>query len=561
MEKIWLKNYPPNIPTEIPPLDKSLIQLFESACGEFKSQPAFISFNRTLSYKGLQEKSLHLAGYLQSRGFKKGDSIIIQLPNILQYPIVLWASILSGLTVVNLNPLSAPSEMLQPLQETRAKGIALLSSSLPALKNIISQTEIQLALVTDPGDLLGFPKKQIVNFAFKYKNKLAGRAGPDSAIPFLKALREGSKTKAKIQERDFKDTLSIQYTGGTTGGLKGARLSQKNILSNLKQCEVWMLSQLEKGEERALAALPLYHIFAFLVNGLVFFLNGFANALIADPRNMPSLIQTMKKQRLTLGTGVNTLFKALLAQPQFKKLDFSQWKFFISGGMPLEPAVQKMWQSRTSSYLVEGYGLTEASPVVCCNRLDKPSEGFAGFPLPSTQIRIMDEAGREMGIGQEGELEARGPQVMDGYYKRKEESQTALGPGGWLKTGDIAKISPEGLVQIIDRKKDMINISGLKVYPIEVEEALLALKEVKDAAVVMAKDKNNEEAVKAFVVKNAEELTEEDLKSHCKKHLSPYKIPKRFVFTQQIPKNIIGKPLRRLLKDSPGPREPCDFTD
>ena len=514
-----------------------------------KTNRPFISFDKSLSYKKLKEKSLHLAGYLQSQGFRKGDRIVIQLPNLLQYPVTLWASILSGLVVINMNPLSTATEMLQPIQETQAKGIVLLSSSLPALKSIFSQTSLQTVIVTDPGDFLDFPKKQIINFAFKYKNKILNQKAVLNCCSFLKALQIGSKTPTQIQDRDFKDTLFIQYTGGTTGTFKGACLSQKNILSNFKQCEIWMLSHLEKGKEQALAALPLYHIFAFLVNGLVFFLNGFTNVLIANPRQISPLIKTMKKQKLTIGIGINTLFKALLKQAQFKKLDFSHWKLFISGGMSLEAAVQKKWQSITKSHLIEGYGLTEASPVVCCNRLDKPSEGFAGLPFPSTQVRIVNEKGRELEIDEEGELEVRGPQVMERYYKRKEESQMALSPEGWLKTGDIAKVNREGLVQIIDRKKDMINISGLKVYPIEIENVLLSLKKVKEAAVVMAKDKNNTELVKAFVVKNSEDLNEEELKSHCKQHLSPYKIPKQIVFTSEIPKNIIGKPLRRLLRD------------
>ena len=550
MEKIWLKNYPPNIPQDLPPLDQNIVQLFETACEEFKDNSAFISFDKSLSYKDLKKQSLHLAGFLQSQGFKKGDVIVIQLPNLLQYPVSLWAAILSGLIVVNMNPLYTAREMLGPIQESQAKGIVLLSNNLAKLKSIFDKTKLQSVIVTGPGDLLDFPKKQIINFVFKYKTKTLKQKKMANSFSFLRAIQQGSKIQAQIQERDFAETLFIQYTGGTTGTSKGACLSQKNILSNLKQCEIWMLNDLEKGKERALAALPLYHIFAFLVNGLVFLLNGFTNVLIANPRQMPSLIQTMKKQNLTIGTGINTLFKSLLTQPQFKKLDFSKWKLFVSGGMSLEPSVQKLWQSVTNSLLIEGYGLTEASPVVCCNRLDKPSEGFAGLPLPSTQVRIVDEKGQELGINEEGELEVQGPQVMNKYYKQEEETKMVFSPDAWLKTGDIAKVNPEGLIQIIDRKKDMINISGLKVYPNEIEEVLLSFKEVKEAAVVPAKDEEGAEIVKAFVVRNTKSLNEEKLKSYCKNHLAPYKIPKQIVFTQEIPKSLIGKPLRRLLKDS-----------
>ena len=549
MEKIWIKNYPPNVPESLPPLDKSLIQLFQETCLKFKDQPAFISFDKTLSYQELKEKSFHLAGYLQSQGLKKGDTLVIQLPNLLQYPISLWAAILSGLTVVNMNPLYTIREMLIPIKETKAKGIVLLSNNAAKLKKFLHETDLKSIIVTDPGDLLNFPKKTIINCVFKYKTKTLKPNKMNTSISFLKALQIGSKQPAQIQERDFNQTVFIQYTGGTTGVPKGACLSQKNILSNLKQCELWILNNLEKGKEKALAALPLYHIFALVVNGLVFFLNGFSNLLIANPRQTSSLIKTLKKHSISTGTGVNTLFKSLLSHPDFKNLKFKSWKIFVAGGMSVEISIQKLWKSITNSPLIEGYGLTEASPIVCCNRLDKAHLGYAGFPFPSTEIRITDEKGQQVGIGEEGELEVRGPQVMVKYYNKEEETKKILTEDGWLKTGDIVKLNQEGLIQIIDRKKDMINISGLKVFPNEVEEVLLSFKEVKEAAVVPANNDKGEEIVKAFVVKNTETLTEEEIKSHCKKHLAPYKIPKQVQFIKEIPKSVIGKPLRRVLKD------------
>ena len=549
MEKVWLKNYPPGVPKDLPPLDKSLIQLFEEACTKFENQTAFISFGKEISYKELREKSFQLAGYLQSQGLKKGDVFVIQLPNILQYPISVWAAILSGLTVVNMNPLYTAREMLGPIQESKAKGIILLPSSTVHLKTFIDKTNFQSIIVTGPGDLLNFPKKSIINFVFKCKTKTLTSLKIKHKISFLQALKIGSKTKAQIQERDFEETLFIQYTGGTTGTSKGACLSQKNILSNLKQCECWMLNHLEKGKEQALAALPLYHIFSFVINGLVFFLNGFSNLLIANPRDISSFIKILKKYPLSIGTGVNTLFKALLNHPQFKNLNFSSWKIFVAGGMALDNSVQKQWESTTKSLLIEGYGLTEASPVVCCNRLDKPVSDYVGFPCPSTEIRVTDENGKELGIDEEGELEVFGPQVMKRYYKQKEETKNVLTEDGWLKTGDIAKVNKEGLVKIMDRKKDMINISGLKVYPNEIEEVLLSCRQVKEAAVVPAKEEAGKETIKAFIIKSVETLNEDELISHCKKYLAPYKIPKQVVFTQEIPKSVIGKPLRRLLKN------------
>ena len=549
MEKVWIKNYPPGVPEVLPPLDKSLIQLFEETCSQFKDQTAFISFDKKISYRELREKSLHLAAYLQSQGLKKGDAFVIQLPNLLQHPISLWAAILSGLTVVNMNPLYTAREMAGPIKETKAKGIVLLPSNVKNLKTFLHETDLKSVIVTGPGDMLSYPKKPIINLVFKYKTKTLTQKTVKNSTSFLKALQTGSKKPVNIQERDLKETVFIQYTGGTTGLPKGACLSQKNILSNIKQCELWILNNLEKGKETALAALPLYHIFALVANGLVFFLNGFSNLLIANPRQLSSLIKTLKKYPLSIGTGVNTLFKSLLSHPQFKSINFKPWKIFVAGGMSVEVPVQKLWQSTTDSLLIEGYGLTEASPIVCCNRLDKISLGYAGFPFPGTEIRVRDEKGQLTGINEEGELEVRGPQVMEKYYKQEEETKKVLTEDGWLKTGDIVKVNHEGLVQIIDRKKDMINISGLKVYPNEVEEVLLSHIAVKEAAVVPAKDNTGMEVVKAFVVKNTEPLNEEELKSHCKKHLAPYKIPKQIQFTGEIPKSVIGKPLRRFLKD------------
>ena len=549
MEKFWLKNYPPNVPADLTQLDKNLIQKFEETCKEFKTKPAFISFGKNLSYEELYQRSMDLAGFLQAQGFKKGDVIVIQLPNLLQYPIALWASVLSGLTVVNMNPLYTAREMLQPIQETKAKGIILLSNKLKELNKIIDKSSLKTVLVTEPADLLNFPKKQMINFIFKYKTKTFKQTSLRGQVSFGHALEEGSKSEAQIVKRDLEDTFFIQYTGGTTGTSKGACLTQKNILSNLRQCELWMLSCLRKGEEKTLFALPFYHIFAFLVNGLVFFCNGYSNVLVANPKQIRSLVKTIKKQNITIGTGVNTLFKALLNNKKFRALDFSKMKFFISGGMSLESAVKEDWQSLTHSFLIEGYGLTEASPVVCVDRLDQPTAGFVGYPLSSTEIRVRDEQGRELGVDQEGELEIRGPQVMKGYYNQQEETKLVLSEEGWLKTGDIVKINPEGLVQIMDRKKDMVNVSGFKVYPNEVENVLSLFPKVKESAVVAGKKEDGSEFVRAFIVQKGEEsLTKQELISYCKHNLADYKVPKEFIFTEEIPKNIIGKALRRLLK-------------
>ena len=562
MEKVWLKSYPQSVPHELPNLKKTLIEEFEDTCKEFKKKTAFVSFDKKLSYQELYEESSRLAVYLQNQGFKKNDVIVIQLPNLLQYPIALWGSLMAGLTVVNMNPLYTPKEMLIPIKETKAKGIFLLSNKLKELKEILDQSFLERVIVSNPGDLLDFPKKQLFNWFWKYKtksffsdNKALKTSSEDSPskknlyVSFGSALKS-DRSRLSSVHRDKEDVLFIQYTGGTTGVIKGACLTQNNILSNLKQCEIWMTSHFKRGQETALTALPLYHIFSFLVNGLMFFCNGYTSVLIADPRQIDSMVSVLRKHKISVGTGLNTLFKALLQNKNFKKLDFSNWKTFISGGMALERAVQKEWESCTQSRLIEGYGLTESSPVVSVGRLDQASVGFVGYPLPSTEVRITDEEGRELGFDTAGELEVRGPQVMKGYYKNKEETQMVLNQEGWLKTGDIAKVNQKGLIQIIDRKKDMINISGFKVYPNELEQVLLSHPKVKDSVVIGEKDKNNVEGIKAFIVKKEESLNEKEVLRYCRSNLANYKIPKQICFCENLPKNFVGKPLRRSMRQS-----------
>ncbi len=548
MNKIWLKNYPKNIPHEIPPITKDIIDLFFEACETFKNQTAYISFDKELSYLQLKNLSFQLASYLQDKGLKKGDKIAIQLPNILQYPVSLWASIISGLTVVNINPIYTQRETLHILKDSKVKAIILLSSCAKNLEKVIEETQIKTILVTEPGDLLSFPKKQIVNFVFKHIQKKSKPYNLPNSILFPKALSFKSKHPFQIQKKQMDDILFIQYTGGTTGTPKGACLSQKNILSNLKQCELWLSSSLKKGKEYVLAPLPLYHIFAFLVNGVLLFLYGSKNILISDPRQIPKLISIMKKYPITIGTGVNTLFKALVLHPKFQNINTSTWKFFVSGGMALESNTQKIWKKITNTYIVEGYGLTEASPVVCCNDLENPRDNSIGFPLPSTTIRIVNPNGLELPIGKDGELEVKGPQVMTGYYNKEEENKIVFTEDGWLKTGDIACIDEKGFLYIKDRKKNMINISGLKVYPNEIEGVLAAHSKIKDAAVIGIKDNHSSESIKAYIIKKDESLDYREVITYCKKNLAPYKIPKKINFVKDIPRSTVGKPLHRLLK-------------
>ncbi len=581
MKKIWLKNYPPGIPYEIPPLRDSLTGLFFKACREFAGQKAFTSFGKSLTYQELRELSLRLSASLQSLGLQKGEAIAIQLPNILQYPVSLWAALLADLKVVNMNPLAAEREMLHQLKDSEARAIIVFASAAKKLERIAAQTQLRAIIKAEPGDLLGFPKKQALNFAFRHALKarrlLSARRGGGSkgrgwpggpgaksqktaarprALSFAQALKLAPPEAAFRQppahfSRSWDRILFIQYTGGTTGSSKGACLSEGNILSNLKQCDLWTRGSLKRGREKALAPLPLYHIFAFLINGLLLFLNGSENILIANPRNRRSLIKEIKKRPITLGTGVNTLFKALLKEPKLKEADFSRCKFFMAGGMPLEPSVQREWRAATGSPLIEGYGLTEASPAVCCNPIQGPENpGSIGVPLPSTDIRIVDEAGRELPPGEEGGLEVKGPQVMRGYHQRERDTKEAFSPGGWLKTGDIAEISRQGLVKIKGRKKDMINVSGFNVYPAEIEDALCLHPGVREAAVIGVPCESSLEKAKAFVARSHGAITEKELLAHCRPLLAPYKIPKAIEFVDEIPKTILGKPLRRALRNS-----------
>ena len=550
MEKIWFKNYSKNIPHDIPEINKSLVTLFEETCERHKHLDAFISFDTKMTYGELHKKVLMFASFLQNEAhLKKGDVIIIQSPNLLTYPISLWAALYSGLTIVNMNPLYSPREMKEQIKDSKAKAIVLFSSCVSRLEEIVKDTQLESIIVTQPGDLLNSPKKQIINFVFKYiQRKTPLSHSLPHSIDFLKALHQGESKPPKKREKGLDETVFLQYTGGTTGVSKGVELTQRNILSNVKQCEVWITYALKRGEGMALNALPMYHIFSLVVNGFLLFLHGIGNVMQANPRQIPLLVSTIKKYPMVVFIGVNTLFKSLLRNPQFQKIDFSSLKFSIAGGMALESSVQRQWVKTTKTFVIEGYGLTEASPVICCNSLENPKDGFAGLPLPSTEIRIVNEEGEEQGLDQEGELEARGPQVMKGYLNHSEETKKVLSSDGWLKTGDIASVNSEGLVKILDRKKDMINVSGFNIYPNEVEDVISSHEKVKDVAVVGIADEISSEAVKAVIVTDDPSLTEKEIRTYCKTKLAAYKVPCRIDFVKEIPKTTIGKPIRYKLK-------------
>lgn len=549
MKKIWLDNYPKNIPHEIPKLDKTLLDLFEETCERHKNKPAFVSLDTQLTYKDLHQKVLDLASFLQNDlGLKKGDVIIIQSPNLFAYPISLWAALYSGLIVVNMNPLYSSREMKEQINDSNAKAIIILSNCITRLENIIQETNLKNVIISQPGDLIKSPKNYVINFVFKYIQKKAPRSHSLKFTSFPEALKKGSKKSSEIRNRALDEIAFLQYTGGTTGMPRGVELTQKNILSNLKQCELWLVSNLKRGEGTALNALPLYHIFSLLINGMLLFLYGMTNVMQANPRDIPQLINVLKKYPMTLMIGVNTLFKVLMEHPKFEQIDFSLLKFSVSGGMSTESSTQERWLKITKTPIIEGYGLTEASPVVCCNDLTNPKNGFIGFPLPSTEIRIVDNDGNELEVNQEGELEVRGPQVMQGYFNHPEETKKVINQDGWLKTGDIACVTPEGLVKILDRKKDLVIVSGFNVYPNEVENVLSHHKKIKEVVIVGIPSKKSGEAIKAFVVKKDDDLTKEETKKYCKSRLAAYKVPYEVQFVEEIPKTTIGKPIRYKMK-------------
>ena len=546
MQKIWVSAYPSHVPKQLPPFDKKITTLFRETCKEFNTRPAFISFDKKMSYLELEEWAFDFAGYLQNQGLKRGDVIILQLPNIFQYPISFWGSVISGLIVVNMNPYYTPREMLHQIKETKAKAIVLLSSCVKSLETIIHQTNLKTVIITELSDLLNFSKIQLNNFFFKDTQKQS--LSLIGSISFLSAVCLGSKQKTKTYERAFDETLLIQYTGGTTGVPKGACLSQRNILSGAKKLEIWCSHVLNKGKEKALAILPLFHVGGFVVNGIYLFFYGATNILIMDPKKTSVVLNIMKKYPITTGLGINTLFKSFLKEPKFKMIDFSHLKFFFSGGMTLESSVNKKWKNITKTSIIEIYGLTEAC-IVACNDPENPQEGVIGLPLPSTNIRIINKYGKEKPLEQEGELEVKGPEVMKTYWRQKKETRNVLSPEGWLKTGDIAKIDKKGFLQLKGRIKDMINVSGFKVYPTEVEEVLYLHKKVKEAVVIgIKKDNSSQEFVKTFIVKTEDSLTIEELKAHCRKYLTAYKIPKFIEFRKNLPKSAVGKILRQKLK-------------
>lgn len=553
MNRPWLEKYPKKVSAEIDTAAfESINDLFERTVQKFRDRDAFINMGSELTFEDLDSLSADFAAFLQNTAkLKKGDRIAIQMPNVLQYPVVLFGALRAGLVVVNTNPLYTSREMRHQFKDAGAKAIVILETCASHLQEILHETDIETVVVTGVGDLLGFPKSLLVNSVIRYVKKMVPKYSLPKAYTFYQALDLGADSRFKPEKCSATDLAFLQYTGGTTGVSKGAELTHGNIIANMLQIAEWMRPKLVEGEELVVLALPLYHIFSLTVNGLAIMFYGGTNLMITNPRDIPGFVKTLKQYPFTVFTGLNTLFNALMNNPDFTSIDFSHLKISVAGGMALQGAVAKRWMELTKTPVVEGYGLTETSPVASCNPIDGTDRvGTIGLPLPNTDIMLADEDGKVVKHGESGEIWIRGPQVMRGYWKQPEETAKVLAPGGWLKSGDIGVMDDDGFFKIVDRKKDMILVSGFNVYPNEIEEVVAHHPKVLEVAAVGVPDPNSTEAVKIFVVPKDPSLTVEELMAFCKENLTGYKRPKHIEFRKELPKSNVGKILRRELRDA-----------
>ncbi|MCB1045071.1 MAG: long-chain-fatty-acid--CoA ligase [Acidobacteria bacterium] len=552
MESIWLKSYPPNVPHQIDEAHlKPIPDILESAFDQYRNRPAYANMGKTLTFDQLDKLSLQFAAYLQDvLGLKKGTPVALMMPNILQYPVALFGILRAGMTAVNVNPLYTPRELEHQLTDAKAEVIVILSNFASTLQAVRQKTQVKHVLVTQLGDMLGFPKGHIVNFVVKHVKKMVPPWRIDDAISFNTALAKGASAKYEKPNIQLEDIAFLQYTGGTTGVSKGAMLTHRNISANVAQARSWISVNMEAGQEVVITPLPLYHIFSLTANCLVFSSIGGLNVLITNPRDIPAFVAELKKWPFTALTGVNTLFNALLNNPEFCALDFSSFKLALGGGMAVQKAVADKWKQVTKTPLVEAYGLTETSPAAVMNPLTiQDYSGYIGLPISSTEVSIRDEDFKEQPLGERGELCIRGPQVMKGYLNRPDETAKVLTDDGWLKTGDIAIMNEDGYLKIVDRKKDMILVSGFNVFPNEVEDVVATHPGVLEVAAVGVPDEKSTEAVKIFVVRRDPNLKEDELMAFCKENLTGYKRPKHIEFRDDLPKTNVGKILRRALRE------------
>jgi long-chain acyl-CoA synthetase len=549
MNKPWLSSYPSDVPAEIN-LDeyRSVVDIFDRSCEQFRDDDAFRCLGTSMTYGELDRLSRNFAALLQDRGLRPGDRIAIMLPNLLQYPVAMFGALRAGLTVVNTNPLYTPRELKHQLIDSGARAIVMVENVAHTLAEVRDDIPVEHVFLTGAGDLLDFPKSLLVNFVVRHvKRKVPAYHLPD-AESFRSALDRGSRLAFEPVPVGHDDLAYLQYTGGTTGVAKGAMLTHRNMVANMLQARAW-LSAVDIGQEVIITALPLYHIFALTANCLTFMSLGGMNLLIPDPRDMAGFVKELSKQPFTGITGVNTLFNGLLHAPGFAELDFSRLKLALAGGMALQRAVAERWKEVTGRPIVEAYGLTETSPAACINPMDlQEFNGCIGVPIPSTECAILDDEGQPLPQGETGELAVRGPQVMKGYWQRPEATAEVITDDGWLRTGDVALMTPDGFFKIVDRKKDMILVSGFNVYPNEIEDVVAHHPKVLEVAAIGVPDEKSGEAVKICVVKKDPTLTAEELKDYCKDHLTGYKRPRYVEFFDELPKSNVGKILRKDLR-------------
>ena len=552
MEKIWLKSYPPGVPEQVPaPQFRSLREMIEHSFQEYPDNPAYTNMGTTLTYRELDELSMQFACYLQKNlELTRGERVAIMLPNVLQYPVAMCGAFRAGLVVVNVNPLYTARELKHQLADSGARCIVILENFAHILEEIIDDTDVEHVITTGVGDLLRFPKNLLVNFVLRYVRREVPRYKLANSVTFKHALNAGTNEQLSHVEIGLADIAYLQYTGGTTGVSKGAMLSHRNMAYNVAQSICWQGDAYDGVEPLvAITALPLYHIFSLQGNCLLVMAQGGLNVLITNPRDMPGFVKEIAKFKFNLLTGVNTMFAGLLNTPGFSDIDFTPLRVVVGGGMAVQPAVARHWHEVTGKPIVQGYGLTETSPAAVCNTIDGEFTGSIGLPIPSTEAMIAGDDGNELPVGEVGEICLKGPQVMEGYWQRPAETAEVMLPGGWLRTGDIGRMDEGGFIYIEDRKKDMILVSGFNVYPNEVENVVVEMDGILEAAAIGIADEKSGEIVKIFAVRKHEDITEQDVIDYCRENLTGYKRPKLVEFRDDLPKTNVGKILRRALRD------------
>ncbi len=553
MKRIWLPRYPQGVPFDVDVAAyRSICEVFEMSAAKFGPRSAFVNMGTAISYSEMDRLTRDFAAYLQSvLKLPRGARLALMMPNVLQYPIALFGALRAGYTAVNCNPLYTARELKHQLEDSGAEAIVVVENFAWVVEQVIDSTKVKHVVVTGLGDMLRFPTGLMVNSIVKFAKKLVPTWHIPGAVQFKAALRLGAKAPFERVDVGPEDLAFLQYTGGTTGVPKGAMLSHGNIVANLQQAHAWLRPVLEEGREIVITALPLYHIFALTANCMIFLKIGATNVLITNPRDIAGFVKELARHPFTVITGVNTLFNALLNNPDFVKLDFTPLRVSLGGGMAVQKAVAEKWKGVTRKALIEAYGLTETSPGVAMNPLDLADyNGSIGLPIPSTEIAIRDEDGHDLGVGDVGELCVRGPQVMKGYWKQPAETAKVMTPDGFLRTGDLATVDDAGFVRIVDRKKDMIIVSGFKVFPNELEDVLAMCPGVVEAGAFGVPDSGSGQAVRVAVVRKDPTLTAQDVINHCRKHLTGYKIPRHVEFRDELPKSPIGKVLRRVLTEN-----------